>query len=116
MNAELKSIHSRDAPGADPDAFKPEDSTYFSLGVDATIGPAGERDGERFTFPVCSPSWLTAQPLTKGFGFQRHRCSSSAGIPTSSSERSPTSAAEPAAASSAGRLPAQVAACPLAQR
>jgi hypothetical protein len=42
------------------------------LGVTASIGPAGAAGFELFQFTVCSPGWLAAEQLPKGFAFQRH--------------------------------------------
>jgi hypothetical protein len=71
MNAKLKSIDSPDAPSGDLHAFKPDHHKQFGLSVTATIGPADEPGGELFTFTVCTAEWL-AQPLPKGYTFQRH--------------------------------------------
>ena len=42
------------------------------LSVTASIGPAGELGQELFQFTVCSPSWLAAEPMRKGYAFLRH--------------------------------------------
>lgn len=72
MRAELKGLDTADADGGDLRAFRPEDRTHFRLDVAASVGPAGEEGAELFQFTVCSPSWLAAAPLPKGFAFQRH--------------------------------------------
>jgi hypothetical protein len=72
VRAELKGLDTADADGGDLRAFRPGDAEVFALGVTASIGPAGEDGAELFQFTVCSPSWLAAQELPKGFAFQRH--------------------------------------------
>jgi hypothetical protein len=64
-------LDTADADGGDLRAFRPEDAERFTLGVTASIGPAGEEGAEQFQFTVCSPSWLVGQELPKGFAFQR---------------------------------------------
>jgi hypothetical protein len=72
VRAELKDLDTADSPDGDLASFSPEDGEHFALTVTASIGPAGERGAELFDFRVCSPSWLAAGKLQKGFAFQRH--------------------------------------------
>lgn len=72
MRAELKALDTSDSPNGELWTFMPEDDEHFMLGVTASIGPAGERGQELFQFTVCSPSWLAAEPMDKGYAFLRH--------------------------------------------
>jgi hypothetical protein len=72
MRAELRSLDTADAEGGELRAFRPEDGEHFTLAVTASIGPKNGRGEELFQFTVCSPSWLAAERLPKGFAFQRH--------------------------------------------
>jgi hypothetical protein len=72
MRAELKALDTPDSPDGSLSSFHPEDGEQFALLVSASVGPAGEDGGELFGFTVCSPTWVAAEELPKGFAFQRH--------------------------------------------
>jgi hypothetical protein len=52
-------------------SFRPDDGTHFGVAVTASVGWTGAKGGDYFQFEVCSPSWVAAQTLQKGFAFQR---------------------------------------------
>ena len=56
MRAELKRLHSPDAP--DLARFVPEDPLRFSILVQALVGPEGTEAEESFDLRVCSIEWL----------------------------------------------------------
>ena len=72
MRAKLKGLDATDTPDGGLASFRPEDAENFVLWITATIGPADGPGEEQFQFRVCTPSWLAAEPLQKGFAFQRH--------------------------------------------
>jgi Immunity protein 8 len=69
MRAELRGI---DIDGSSLGSFTPPDATDFQIAVTAHIGAAGEEGVDLFQLTVCSRTALAAQPLPKGFAFQRH--------------------------------------------
>ena len=56
MIPELKRLHSPDI--IDLINYAPEDSSSFSLLVQAMVGPKGENWEESFDIDVCTPSWI----------------------------------------------------------
>jgi hypothetical protein len=65
MRAALRSLETDDAE--ELTSYSPRDPTHFGLGVRAVIGDADGIGEELFDMLVCSPSWLEAEQLTKGF-------------------------------------------------
>lgn len=59
MRAELKRLHSADAP--DLRTFRPADAENFGLLIQVMAGPAGDDASESFDLVVCTPAWLAAR-------------------------------------------------------
>lgn len=73
MRAELRSLHSPDAPPG-LDSFQPSNPAHFSLLVQALVGPEGSEGEESFDFIVMSGSALAAELADgDGYVFLRHR-------------------------------------------
>jgi hypothetical protein len=70
MQAELRRLHSPDAPNLD--AFMPPDPEHFGILVQAMIGPKAGPGEESFDFMICSPRWLEEKAEERGFVIGRH--------------------------------------------
>ncbi|MFN8629634.1 MAG: Imm8 family immunity protein [Chloroflexota bacterium] len=70
MRAEVRSIHSPDAPDA-LDRWRPSSPRDFELLLEAEIGPAGGEGSEVFTLRAVGPDWLAAHDGDKGFRWGR---------------------------------------------
>jgi hypothetical protein len=68
LRAELRKLYVLHDNGyRDIETFAPGDPTCFVVEVTALIGPAGLTGEEDFEFVVCTPKWLTREPLENGF-------------------------------------------------
>ena len=73
MQADLKFVMSCDI---DERVYWPEEEDNFSFTIDATIGSRDENAGDILHFYVCTPKWIFANMINKGFDdygvFGRH--------------------------------------------
>lgn len=70
MEAELRRLHSPDAP--DVEHYVPIDADDFGLLLQAIIGPKDQIGEESFDFIVCTPNWLQKQVRDRGYLMGRH--------------------------------------------
>lgn len=70
IKPELRSLYSVQM---DMERDHPSDPEYFSLAVDAEIGPMGKKGADRFTFEVCTPRWLAGETATGRHVWGIHR-------------------------------------------
>ena len=68
--ATLRYLHSPDAPNLEH--YTPEDPEYFSILVQALIGPEEQPGEEAFDFLVCTSRWLSSQLSKEGYMLGRH--------------------------------------------
>ncbi len=68
MKAEIRHFS---MAGGELSEYWPEDTGNFRIGLDATVGPVGERGAEIFSFRVCTPKWF-AKNKSENPTFARH--------------------------------------------
>jgi Immunity protein 8 len=62
-----------DSPDLDPlETSQPPDPTDFSILVEVTVGPKGQRGGELFGISVCTPTHLRRLVSPGSYLFARH--------------------------------------------
>jgi len=71
MRAELKGVHSPDAPTFP--AWTPPDPTHFQFLIEASIGPADGDGADDFGFLICTSSWLEGIAKVDGPTWGLHR-------------------------------------------
>jgi hypothetical protein len=65
MKAELRQLHSPDAPHLED--FVPPNPEDFGMLVEASIGATDEEGEDLFGFIVCTPAWLARQVAQSGY-------------------------------------------------